>query len=458
MAPISGNERKIIIAAAIICLFLITGLLARKITGKQNGKTIEASGRIEVRGFDWGPAITKAVIQLSQDPDKGQTLSADMFQVKEKKKGNRSAVSSQRTVADVYFSDENGNRADPADTENGTSFITLELQYSPEEGSPFYYDPSSFNYWYKSYSMEIQLRKGKTLLLSNKEETGLETVKISFADKPNESVILPETENVYTSGSFTGKDGNTLTYASFVPDNASEDNKRPLVIWLHGAGEGGTDPLITLYGNKVTALFGKEFQNTMNGAYVLVPQTPAIWKLNENGEYFSDQYPGERSFFLHDLKELIDEFAGSNHVDKNRIIVGGCSNGGFMTMDLILHYPDYFAAAYPICEMYEPELIPDEKLEGIKSLPMWFVYARNDNTVVPSVYEEPLLQRLKQLGAGQDLHVSEFADVHDTSGLYYKDSEPYPYYGHFSWIYFFNNECFDGDLSLWQWLSEQKLD
>ena len=74
MAPISGNERKIIIAAAIICLFLITGLLARKITGKQNGKTIGASGRIEVRGFDWGPAITKAVIQLSQDPDKGQTL------------------------------------------------------------------------------------------------------------------------------------------------------------------------------------------------------------------------------------------------------------------------------------------------------------------------------------------------------------------------------------------------
>ena len=95
---------------------------------------------------------------------------------------------------------------------------------------------------------------------------------------------------------------------------------------------------------------------------------------------------------------------------------------------------------------------------GIINLPMWFVYARNDNTVVPSVYEEPLLQRLKQLGAGQDLHVSEFADVHDTSGLYYKDSEPYPYYGHFSWIYFFNNECFDGDLSLWQWLSEQKLD
>ena len=459
MIQISGNERKIIVfIAVIIGLLLITGFLAKQKMSKHNRKTAEASGRIEIRGFDWGPAITRAIIKFPHDLKKDQMLSADMFQVKEKKKGNKSAVPSERTITDIYFSDENGNRAASADTENEPSFITLELQYSPEEGSPFYYDPASFNYWYKSYSMEIKTQKGKTLLLANNEEIGLETVKISFADKPNESVILPEAENVYTSGSFTGKDGNTLTYASYVPDNASADNKRPLVIWLHGAGEGGTDPLITLYGNKVTALFSEEFQNTMDGAYVLVPQTPTIWKLNEKGEYFSTQYPGEHSFYLHDLKELIDEYADSNHVDKNRIIVGGCSNGGFMTMDLILNYPDFFAAAYPICEMYEPELIPDEKLEGIINLPMLFVFARNDNTVVPSVYEEPLLQRLKQLGAGQNLHVSEFADVHDTSGLYHKDNEPYQYYGHFSWIYFFNNECFDGDLSLWQWLSEQKHD
>ncbi len=448
----------IIAAAVIICLFLIAGLIARKNSGKRSSKTAEASGRIEVRGFDWGPAITKAIIEFSHYLDKDQPLSADMFQVKEKKKGSGSAVSAQRAITDIYFSDENGNRIDPANTENGPSFITLELQYSPEEGSPFYYDPASFNYWYKSYSMEIKMQKGKLLLLSDKEETGPETVKISFANEPNGSVVLPEIKDASASGSFMGKEGNTLTYASFEPDNASGNNRRPLVIWLHGAGEGGTDPMITLYGNKVTALFGEEFQNTMDGAYVLVPQTPTIWKLNEKGEYFSNQNPGEHSFYLHDLKELIDEYAGSHYVDKDRIIIGGCSNGGFMTMDLILHYPDYFAAAYPICEMYEPELIPDEKLEGIKDLPMWFVFADNDNTVVPSVYEEPLLRRLKQLGAGRDLHVSEFADVHDTSGKYFKDNEPYQYYGHFSWIYFFNNECFDGDLSLWQWLSEQKRD
>ncbi len=419
-------------------------------------KKIKASGRIEIMGFDWGPAITRVIIGFSDNLDKDQTLSPDIFQVREIKKANRSADSGERTITDIYFSDENGNRIDTSNTDNDTGFITLELKYSPEEGSPFYYYPSSFNNWYRSYSMEIKMQKGKSLLLANKEKCGLETIKISFTDKPNESFILPETANVFTDGSFTGKEGNTFTYASFAPDNASQDNKRPLVIWLHGAGEGGSDPMITLYGNKVTALLGEGFQSIMDGAYVLVPQTSTIWKVNEKGEYFSNESPGEHSLYLHDLKELIDEFADSNYVDKDRIIVGGCSNGGFMTMDLLLHYPDFFAAAYPICEMYEPELITDEKLTGIKDLPMWFVYAENDSTVVPSVYEEPLLQRLKQLGAGLNLHVSVFTDVHDTSGNYFKNNEPYQYYGHFSWIYFFNNECFDGDLSLWQWLSEQK--
>lgn len=75
-------------------------------------------------------------------------------------------------------------------------------------------------------------------------------------------------------------------------------------------------------------------------------------------------------------------------------------------------------------------------------------------TVVPSAYEEPLIARLAETGAA-DVHVTVFQDVHDMSGRYQKDGNPYQYLGHFSWIFFFNNECYDDDLSLWQWLSEQ---
>ena len=80
-------------------------------------------------------------------------------------------------------------------------------------------------------------------------------------------------------------------------------------------------------------------------------------------------------------------------------------------------------------------------------------YAKNDQTVDPELYEEPLLDKLKSIGAS-DLHVSVFDDVHDITGKYTKDGAPYQYLGHFSWIYFFNDACTDGDSSLWQWLAQ----
>ena len=86
---------------------------------------------------------------------------------------------------------------------------------------------------------------------------------------------------------------------------------------------------------------------------------------------------------------------------------------------------------------------------------MWFVYAQNDRIVVPSKYEEPLLERLKAAGA-KEVHVSVFPDVHDTFGNKGSDGGPYQYSGHFSWIYFFNNECTENGQSLWKWISEKK--
>ena len=419
-----------------------------------NSNAQKYSGRLVVMGCDWGPAVTKAVVNVPEGLEKEQELSPDMFSVKEKKKTGVFGDSSGRSVTDVYFSDNDGNRIDVND-ESSLNYITLELYYSPEEGSPFFYSNSDgFNKWLESYSLEIKTLKGETVLLSGKQAVALDAV-ISFENKPDkDTVFLPEVATTNTDGVFTGKDGNTFTYASFVPENASESNKRPLVIWLHGAGEGGTDPLITLYGTKAVALMGDEFQSTMDGAYVLVPQTSTYWKRNENGDYFSDENGGDHSMFLYDLKELIDQYADSNYVDKDRIIIGGGSNGGFMALDLVINYPEYFAAAYLVCEIYEPELISDDEINAIKDVPMWFVYAENDKTVVPSKYEEPLIARLENAGA-KDIRKSVFPDVHDTSGKYFKDGEPYQYLGHFSWFYFFNNECFDEGLSLWQWMSQQ---
>lgn len=390
-----------------------------------------SDGKIIVKGFDWGPAATKVVIKVGTDFDKTRNLDTSLFRVTEERKNEKGTLNLDRTVTDAYYSDEYGNR-----TENNGGFISLELGFSPEEGSPMFYDfATGFNKWF-DYKLTVKTEDAKETVLNN------------------EDFYFPEVKNVDLSGQFTGSEGHSLTYASFKPKNASAENFRPLIIWLHGMGEGGTDPLITLYGNKVTPLFGEEFQRIMDGAYVLTPQTPNFWLQYKEGEQASwAKNKGQDSIYLKDLKELIDKFADENFVDKNRIIVGGCSNGGFMTMDLILNYPDYFAAAYPVCEAFYPRKLKKERLLPLKDMPIWFVYAKNDFTVLPIKYEKPLLRMFKKIGA-KNIIVSEFADVHDTSGKYEKDGKPYQYFGHFSWIYFFNNECIENGVSIWKWMSE----
>lgn len=126
-------------------------------------------------------------------------------------------------------------------------------------------------------------------------------------------------------------------------------------------------------------------------------------------------------------------------IDRDRILVGGCSNGGYMALNMMLEYPDLFAAGVPICEAYRDSGIPDAQLERVKQLPLWFVYAENDPIVPPEDYAVPTLARLHRMGA--NVRTSIFPDVHDTSGRYNgPDGKPWQYVGHWSWLYFFNNE------------------
>ena len=449
-----GMRKKKLIAITMLGILMMTMMSACAGTA-DNGDKDGASCMAVVMGCDWGPVVTKAVIAVPGALDKTQTISADMFDVSEKIKNGSFKSTDKREVTDAYFSDGNGNRLDSG-TDGRIGHVTLEMRCFPDKNSLLFDDDSQIaSKWVKKYELTVKMQKGKQLLLEDKKKVS-PSVTAGFENEPDREVfVFPEVEKTDTKGVFTGKEGNKLTYASYAPSNASESNRRPLVIWLHGAGERGTDPMITIYGNKVVALMGDEFQTIMDGAYILAPQTTLFWKVNENGKYMDNENPGDHSLYLHDLKELIDQYVDSNYIDKDRIIVGGCSNGGFMTLDLLIHYPDYFAAAYPICEIYEPELISDEELKAIKDIPMWFVYAKNDQTVVPSKYEEPLLGRLKAADA-KEIRVSVFEDVHDTTVNADGSGSPYQYLGHFSWIYFFNNECRDGGQTLWNWMSEQK--
>ena len=73
-------------------------------------KKLTGTGKIVVTGCDGGPAITKVILSVPEELDQEQHLSPDMFVLQETRKPFDSKKIVNRTVTDIYFSDENGNR------------------------------------------------------------------------------------------------------------------------------------------------------------------------------------------------------------------------------------------------------------------------------------------------------------------------------------------------------------
>ncbi len=103
-----------------------------------------------------------------------------------------------------------------------------------------------------------------------------------------------------------------------------------------------------------------------------------------------------------------------------------------MTMRMVIDFPDFFAAAFPVCEALYDEVISDEDIESIKHMPIWFTHSKDDNVVKPEETVVPTYERLIRAGA-KNVHFSYFDQVVDLHGVFQGDNgEPFRYHGHFS--------------------------
>ena len=413
-------------------------------------------------GYDWGPAISKVVVNVGKAMS--GNIDASAFEVNVTRKALSGFLlgpsRGTRNVTAAYVSDANGNKAATG------NYITLELEVGPDLsiGSPF-----NYNFFGSGHNEYVDTAYEVTL---NKELKAADGSSVNFAANKFAADTSRICDDFDLEGKFSYNDEKfgqiALTYASYTLEAAKNDGKKnALIIWLHGAGEGGTDPRVALLGNKVVNLATDTVQQYFDGgAYVLAAQCPTMWMDNGSGQYTSDG----TSKYTAALMELIKAYVNSNSdIDASRVYIGGCSNGGFMTMNMIVHYPKYFAAAYPVCEAYTNDALTDEMVESIKDMPIWFTHAKNDPTVKIGTIDEDgnfvsngnyspkAYERLTEAG-GSDIHFSLFDDVHDTTGLYKRaDGTPYQYNGHWSWLYTLNNECkenIDGEeVTIWQWIS-----
>ncbi|WP_409288485.1 prolyl oligopeptidase family serine peptidase [Peribacillus sp. SCS-37] len=424
----------LLVFALVLTLSFSSGALAKP------SKTKSTSYRTVTEIHDWGAAVTKVIVDLGRPVPKDSVTSAT-FKVHVSRSDYRLAKplieEGYRKVTKAYVSDQNGKPVSKG------KYAALEMEIGPAVslGSPLNYYNGS-NVW---IDCDYTITLVKDIVTKSGTFSGLVVTKFDGGTR--------EIVDDFTKGEFSNEN-TKLTYADFAPPK--DKGKNPLIIWLHGGGEGGTDATIPLSANKAVNLATKEIQSHFNGAYVLVPQTPTRWM-----DGFTGRADGT-SIYEKALMALIKDYVSKNRdIDPNRIYIGGASNGGYMTMLMIRDYPGYFAAAFPVCEGLNDTLITDADIMKMMKTPTWFVTAKTDTTLPPEINTVPTYKRLIKAGA-ENVHLSLFDNVHDTTGLYKNaDGTPYEYNGHWSWIYVYNNEpkaVINGSTTtIMEWMSAQSL-
>ena len=376
-----------------------------------------------IKGYEWGPGVPKIIVEFS---DVVSGFDRDTFLVKTR--------DSDRVILDVYNTDANG-----IIQTSSTNYLTFEFTVKNGEANPFNYNLTTyFNTWADQYELKLTLAENKAFTIGETEFNidNPFTFQMNLAGK----YIIPETagwkKDSYSNGEYT------LQRGFFTPKDAESDGvKNPLIIWLHGAGEGGVDIDIVLLGNEVVALSRDEIQHyfttsEVKGAYVLVLQTPTMWMDRGDGQY-NHQTPArqkQKSCYDAVLFAAIQDYVQNNpDIDTNRIYIGGCSNGGYMTMNLIFEHGDFFTAFYPICEAYINNHISDEMIEQVKDYSIWLIASEDDTTVNPLITSIPTFYRFLKAGS-KDVHFTLYDHVRGT------DDPDATYIGHFSWIYAFNDQ------------------
>lgn len=450
--------------------------------GTHTAVAMDASkAKIVVTGYEWGPAVSKLIVEFKGDVTgvKKETFAVTM---------GSGFGKATRTVSDAYSCDEKGNKVTTA-----SKYVAIEMTTKYGEASPFNYDQTAQrNVWNDAISVTVKVNNGQKIKVGATEY--LDGDKFDYTVTANDRLV-PQTatwQKDKVEYKENGKDI-TLSRASWAPEGATTDSgKNPLVIWLHGGGEGGTDIDIALLGNEVTALTADNSTNVqgyfkkdgLSGAYVLAVQSPTMWMDSKgDGDYGNSSANGtptgepQTSYYTEALWKAITTYVeGNSDIDTDRIYIGGCSNGGYMTMNLALEHGDYFAAYYPICQGYMSGNISDEMLAKLKDLNMWFLLSEKDNTLKPDKYTLPLYYRLLQKGA-ENIHltykpnVTGVDDPNPSSGW----GTPGFYDGHWSWIYAFNDDVkteidnskvtSQNDLTaanctkagnMWEWIAAQK--
>lgn len=179
-----------------------------------------------------------------------------------------------------------------------------------------------------------------------------------------------------------GLDGVEAKYMIFVPHNYTPQKKVPVILFLHGAGETGTD------GKRQSQVgLGKAVREREKNFPFLVV-FPQAQKREKNllETWYPDRPEGARALAM--LDAATKEF----NTDSQRIYLTGISMGGFGTWKQAHSAPKRWAAIAPVCGGGDPSWG-----DAIKDIPCWCFHGDKDS-IVPPVRSREMIEGLKKAG------------------------------------------------------------
>lgn len=199
-----------------------------------------------------------------------------------------------------------------------------------------------------------------------------------------------------------------LHYWRSLPKGYSADpSKRwPLILFLHGAGERGTNlDLVKKHG------ISRVLEERDLPFIVLSPQCP-------EDHWWSDYLPV--------LDDLLQDTIDHYNVDPSRVYLTGLSMGAFGTWHMAVTYPDRFAAIAPICGGNAWMYSVINRLDVIRHLPTWVFHGEKDD-VVPVAASKEMVKALAACGG--DVRLTTYPDaMHDSWTETYNNPELFTWF------------------------------
>lgn len=175
----------------------------------------------------------------------------------------------------------------------------------------------------------------------------------------------------------TLSDGSRRRYVVFVPKAYTPDCAWPAILFLHGAGERGTDNR----GQVRVGIAGAIRKRLDTFPFITVlPQCagePAWW---------TDA--SEKAYAMAALEQTRREYK----IDPKRTYLTGLSMGGFGTWALAADHPTSWAAIVPVCGKGDPV-----KAKIIVRIPCWCFHGADDATV-PVKHSRDMVEALRAAG------------------------------------------------------------